>query len=203
MGGTFSPPHIGHLHSAECFIMEMKLDKLIIIPAKVSPFKIHSDATASDTDRMEMTKLCFSNLDSKNCSVEISDIEISKNKTSYTIETIKFLKSIYPNADLYMYVGSDMFLSLERWHCFDEIFKSCHIYTRCREQNIKASIQQVKEKYENLYGARVTLSKDKEIVVSSTDVRNALESKNEQSYRNLLTENVLRYIINRQLYNQE
>ena len=88
MGGTFSPPHIGHQTSAKVFIDEMKLKRLIIIPAKVSPFKVDMQATASDSDRMQMTKLCFLPLDSEKCKVEVSDIEMSKDGASFTIDTI-------------------------------------------------------------------------------------------------------------------
>ena len=114
MGGTFSPPHIGHLHSAEKFIEEMSLDMLIIIPAKISPFKVGIDATASDSDRMEMAKLCFLPLDSEKCKVLVSDIEMSKDRTSYTIDTIVELEQTYPESELIMFVGSDMFLSIEK-----------------------------------------------------------------------------------------
>ena len=200
MGGTFSPPHMGHLHSAKRFIEEMLLDRLIIIPAKVSPFKVHSDATASDNDRMEMAKLCFLPLDSEKCRVYVSDMEMAKNETSYTIETIDELKKQFPDDELYMYVGSDMFYSLEKWRSFEEIFKKCIIYTRCREKSELELMLVTKQKYEELYNAEICVSVDKEFVVSSTDVRAAIHSKNAKSCRNLLTDEVLRYIIKGGLY---
>jgi len=200
MGGTFSPPHLGHLHSAKMFIEEACLDKLIIIPAKVSPFKAGKQPTASDSDRLEMTKLCFLPLDSSKCSVEISDVEISKDKTSFTVETVEALRMLYPSDEIFMFVGSDMFLSLERWRSFQDIFSECIIYTRCREENEKQEMLITKQKYESEYNARVILSKDKEIIVSSTDIRNALQTKNIETCRNLLTEEVFRYIIKGGLY---
>ena len=200
MGGTFSPPHLGHLHSAKVFIEEMNLSKLLIIPAKVSPFKVNVEATAADHDRMEMARLCFSQLDSEKCRVEISDIEMSKNSTSYTIETINELKKQYPDDDFFMFVGSDMFLSLERWKSSDEIFKKCGIYTRVRQSNERQIMLDTKEKYQNVYNAKVYFSDDEEIIVSSTDVRLALSSKNFETCRNLLTDEVLGYIIKGGLY---
>ena len=200
MGGTFSPPHKGHLHSAKVFAEEMKLDKLLIIPAKVSPFKVNDTPTASDEDRFEMTSLCFGKLSEQGFNVEISDIEISKNSASYTIETICELKKLYPEDELYMFVGSDMFQSLERWKNSDKIFENCRIYTRCRQQNELETMLATKEKYEKNFGATVFLSNDKEIVVSSTDVRNALQTKNFETCQNLLTDEVFRYIIKGGLY---
>ncbi len=203
MGGTFSPPHTGHLHSAKVFIEEMNLSRLIIIPAKVSPFKVDTDETASDSDRFEMVRLCFSPLNSEKCRVEISDMEISKNETSYTIETVKMLRKMYPDDEIYMFVGSDMFLTLERWREFRGIFDSCHIYTRCRENGESRLMQKTAEKYTAEYGAKITLSSDKEVIASSTQVRQALATKNMQSCRNLLTDEVLGYIIRGGLYFDE
>lgn len=200
MGGTFSPPHLGHLHSAKIFIEEMNLDKLIIIPAKVSPFKVNVESTASEKDRFEMARLCFLPLETKNCSLEVSDIEISRNETSYTIDTINALLELYPKSELIMFVGSDMFLSLERWKNSDDIFRKCHIYTRCREENEIESMLETLEKYREKFGAKVTFSNDKEIIVSSTDVRQALKTKNFETCQNLLTDDVLRYIIKGGLY---
>lgn len=202
MGGTFSPPHKGHYRSALYFAKELSLDKLIIIPTFVSPFKTECDKTASDTDRLEMSRLCFRGLDKVICDVEISDMEIAKKQTSYTVETIKQLKGDYPNDELFMYVGSDMFLSLERWKDFEDIFKYCHIYTRCREKGEMNILKSAKEKYEKLYSAKIIISNDSEVVVSSTKVREALCDKNAETYQNLLTEDVLRYIIKNGLYQQ-
>ena len=200
MGGTFSPPHVGHLHSAKEFIDELNLDKLLIIPAKVSPFKVNTEATASDFDRMEMSKICFLPLDGEKCKVEVSDIEMSKDGASYTIETINDLKTKYPDDEIIMFVGSDMFLSLERWKNSKEIFEKCSIYTRVRESNERQIMLETKEKYQDIYGAKIYFSDDKEFIVSSTEVRNALSSKNFETCRNLLTEEVLGYIIKGGLY---
>ncbi|MBQ7399639.1 MAG: nicotinate (nicotinamide) nucleotide adenylyltransferase [Clostridia bacterium] len=203
MGGTFSPPHVGHLHSAKVFIEEMNLDRLIIIPAKVSPFKANSVETASDMQRLEMARLCFLPLDSKRCHVEVSEIEVSKNEISYTIETVKKLKELYPDDELFMFVGSDMFLSLEKWRDFENIFRECHVYTRCRERNEEQIMFDAAEKYKKMYNAFITLSKDREIIASSTEVRQALTTKNIQSCQNLLTDEVLGYIIKGGLYFEE
>ena len=148
MGGTFSPPHKGHLHAAKFFLEEMKLDRLLIIPAKVSPFKAGNLPTASDKDRFEMTGLCFKKLSEYGYNVEISDIELSKDSVSYTVETIYQLKKLYPGDRLYMFVGSDMFISLEKWKNSSELFSNCKIYTRCRENGEVSQMIQTKQKYE-------------------------------------------------------
>lgn len=204
MGGTFSPPHIGHLNAAKVFYEEEQLDLLIIIPAKVSPFKAQTEATSSDSERFEMSNLCFMSLKNDfGYNIEVSPIEIQNESISYTYLTIRTLKDKYKDCKLVMYVGSDMFFSLEKWKNSHEIFSSCKIYTRCRENGEMESMLKIKEKYSALYKADITISTDKEVIVSSTYLREQIELKNYSNCQKLLTDEVLRYIIDNRLYFQE
>lgn len=203
MGGTFSPPHIGHLHSARVFYREAGLSKLIIIPAGVSPFKANTSPSASTPDRLSMAKLCFLPLNDEGLNVEVSDMEASLCGASYTINTIMALKEIYSEDELFMFVGSDMFLSLERWKSFEEIFRQCKIYTRARDDSERQLLLSVCEHYRKEYGADITVSDDKALIASSTEVRLAVESKKVETMQNLLTGEVLRYIIENRLYSGE
>ena len=204
MGGSFNPPHIGHLNAAKCFYEEAGLDKLIIIPAKVSPFKVERQSDVSDLQRLEMSRLCFGSLREKyGYEVEVSDLEIKNDGVSYTILTVEKLKALYPRDELTMYVGSDMFLSLEKWKSFEDIFRNCSIFTMCRENGEVETMEKTAEKYRSLYGARITLSRQKEVIVSSTEVRDKIRSKSTANCEKLLTEDVLRYIIKGRLYLEE
>lgn len=202
MGGTFSPPHIGHLNAAEAFYREAGLDKLIIIPAKVSPFKSAEKKLVPDSQRFEMTQLCFSSLP-KAFNTEISDMEIKCDGLSYTIFTIKKLLEAYKDCTLTMYLGSDTFTSLERWKNFEEIFSLCEMFVQSREYNDRPLLEETANRYKKLYGARVTFSDTPQTVVSSTAIREELFSKNYSICKNLLTERVLRYIIDNGLYDSE
>ena len=136
MGGTFSPPHIGHFNAAKDFYRDEKLDRLIIIPARVSPFKADSKATATDSQRFDMARLCFKKLSAQyGYNVDISKLELENDDVSYTYITIRKLKELYTPQELIMYVGSDMFLSLEKWKNASEIFSSCTIYTHRRQKS--------------------------------------------------------------------
>lgn len=199
-GGTFSPPHKGHLHSAKMFLKECELDKLIIIPAKVSPFKTASQKTAEDFHRLNMTKLCFEGLCDEKFDFEVSDYEIAKDETSYTYLTVKHLLSQYPCCHLFMYVGCDMFLTLEKWKNYREIFKECSIYTHSRNKNELNLMNEQKNRYEKLYDARIIISQDKPLCVSSTEIRNLLSQNNTETLKNLLTDEVFRYIMENRLY---
>lgn len=199
-GGTFSPPHKGHLEAAKSFYIGAKLDKLIIIPAKVSPFKTDLPATASEQQRMDMCSLCFGKLSNFGFNIEISDMELKNDATSYTYMTVLSLKELYPKDDIIMYVGSDMFYSLGRWKNSHIIFNNCSIYTKCRVENEKEQMLLTSKEYEKNFNANITVSSDGEYTVSSTQIRNLLSVKNEVNDESLLTEEVFRYIIENRLY---
>ena len=103
-GGSFDPPHKGHKLLAENLAKECNADKVIVIPAYSSPFK---DGTiANSTDRLTMCRHTFTDP-----IFEISSIEINREGKSYTVDTIRDLKKYYPNDNLFLFMGDDMFLS--------------------------------------------------------------------------------------------
>ena len=204
MGGSFNPPHLGHLNAAKVFYTESKLDKLIIIPAKVSPFKVEEGYDTKDFQRFDMSVLCFNELNKHyGFNVEVSSMELDRQGISYTYLTVNELKKIYPHAKLTMYVGSDMFFTLEKWKNSKEIFENCTIYTRSRKESEMSDLLTSKALYESKYNAKILISDDKEVVVSSTLIRDSLNAKKSSNCKNLLTEDVLRYIIKNKLYFQE
>ncbi len=118
-GGTFSPPHMGHIRSAEIFINEMKLDRLIVIPAFCSPGK-NGENEIQPMHRFNMCALAF------NCEkITLSDIEIKREGKSYTADTLRILKKQYPDDRLFFLIGSDKIFGLDRWRCADEMFGLC------------------------------------------------------------------------------
>lgn len=118
LGGTFNPIHIGHLILAEEAREKIGLDKVIFVPAYFPPHKENSDI-AGAKHRLAMVRLATS--DNKNFSV--SDLEIKRDGRSYTIDTIKELKVVYPKDDLYFIIGSDLLEYLDEWKDLDEIIK--------------------------------------------------------------------------------
>ena len=103
-GGTFNPPHKGHSRMVEKMAEELELDKVIIIPNKVPTHK-RCDDLADNKDRLAMCKIAFNNP-----KYEISTMEMDRETDSYTIYTVEDLRKKYPNDDLYLIIGSDMFL---------------------------------------------------------------------------------------------
>lgn len=200
-GGSFNPPHIGHLRAAKIFCEKAGLDVLYVVPAFVSPFKENTQYDASDKQRFEMTKLCFEALKkSTDTEICVSDIEISKEKTSYTIDTVNEILQISSQSRICMLVGSDMFCSLERWKSFEELFSKCDIFTIARETDDINALSEFHSRYSVKYNANTIILKDCPLTVSSTDIRGFLRNKEFANLQNLLTAKVLRYIIEHGLY---
>ena len=109
-GGSFNPPHKGHLVAAKAFFEKAKLDSLIITVAGRPPHK-ELDLKCSDADRLEMTRLGFLPMGNK---ATVSDMEITRQGKSYTFDTLNQLKELYPDDKLFLYCGSDMLTSFKK-----------------------------------------------------------------------------------------
>ena len=117
-GGSFNPIHKGHMHLAESVMEDIKLDKIIFVPSKISPHK-SSDEYISENDRLEMVRLSIMN----NRNFEVSDYELTQERVSYSVYTVRHFKEKYPDDELYLLVGTDMLLCFEKWYKFEEIMK--------------------------------------------------------------------------------
>ncbi len=183
-GGTFSPPHKGHIEAAEAFYREMNLDKLLIIPTFIPPHKAESEEAAPE-DRLEMCRLAFSHIPN----TEISDMEIVRGGKSYTYLTLEELKR--DDNELFFLCGTDMILTFDRWMRYEYIFSLatiCYARRECDSQN-SLKIEEKNEQYRKL-GAKIVEIHHKVTEVSSTDIRESLKSLDNE----FLTKPVLEYI---------
>lgn len=130
-GGSFNPVHLGHRKLADFMCKSLALDTCIIMPAFVSPFKTDKAASVAPEHRLAMCRLAFAD----SARYEVSDLEISANETSYTVNTLTRLKEIYPDDELFLIIGSDMLLSFNRWYRWQDILKLCTLcaVSRCDE----------------------------------------------------------------------
>ena len=169
-GGTFSPPHVGHVAAAKAFMEQMKLDILYVIPAGLPPHK----QVAADDDprhRLRMCELAFANVDG----VIVSDCEIRRSGKSYTVDTLREFYS--PEHRLFLLCGTDMMLTLDTWRQPEEIFRLCYpIYIRREEdRDLDAKIIAKIGEYQEKFGAIVRRVVMSPIVLSSTEVRTAVK----------------------------
>ena len=189
-GGTFNPPHIGHVAAAKAFIKSAELDKLIIMPAFIPPHKEYTSSVSCE-DRFQMCKLAFSEIEN----AEVSDLEISRGGKSYTYLTLQELSN--SEYDLYFLCGTDMILTLGAWKNPDIIFELANICYIRREDDPEISIEIEKrcKEYKEKYAAKIQPIVSEVIDISSSEVRNG-----EVSLKSYLSPSVLEYINKTGLY---
>ena len=125
-GGTFDPPHNGHKNNLRAALERVRPDRAIVMPAGTPPHK-HASATPAEL-RLQMCQ-CFRALSP---AVEVSDWEIRQGGRSYTVHTLEMLRGANPGAELYLCVGSDMLLSFDGWHRWEDILRLAHLVVTSR-----------------------------------------------------------------------
>ena len=192
-GGSFDPPHKGHALLAENLAKECNADKVIIIPAYSSPFK--DGTVATGTDRLAMCRHTFTSP-----LFEISSIEINREGKSYTVDTLKDIKKYYPDDELFLFMGDDMFLSLANWYKYKELLSLCTIVTAARTEDLRylSEMKTYAITKLGLHEGEYIISKEKPLEVSSTLLRTMLKNRLDTS--KYLTYDTISYIKKRGLY---
>ena len=177
-GGTFSPPHIGHVRAARAFVDGMKLDRLLVIPANIPPHK-SAEGIIPARERLALSKLAFSDVER----AEVSDIEIKRRGKSYTFDTLTALEKA-GQGDIYLLCGTDMMMTFDTWYRFTDIFALAtvvlvHRYFPSPEESAKIS-----EKialYREKYGAKIEELGLEPTDISSTKIREIIASGGDAS----------------------
>lgn len=182
LGGTFNPIHIGHLILAEEVREKLKLDKIIFVPTYFPPHKDNSDI-APAYKRLAMVKLAIKG----NRYFSVSDIEIKREDRSYTIDTLKEFKKIYPDDELYFIIGSDLLKYLDDWKDLDEIIKMVKFIVATRPDYPLERIP-----------SHISTIPIRAVDISGFEIRRAI--KENKSFRYLVSERVFKYIAKEGLY---
>lgn len=171
-GGTFDPPHLGHMEAARAAVAFLGLDKLILIPAKQPPHKELSVKSAPPEDRLAMTSLMADGLLLPGVT-EVSDLELKREGKSYTVDTLRELKTRFPEDELWLLMGTDMFLTLQNWKEAEQIMARAGIAGFARAESDSGEMLEIQGKYlSETYGARVRVIQLPQIYeISSTQVR--------------------------------
>ena len=194
-GGTFNPPHIGHLLLAESALCELNADRIIFMPAGNPPHK-NFENVIEKKHRYEMVKL----LTGDNDSFIVSNLEIDSERKSYTADTLLKLKEMYQDTDIYFIVGLDSFFDMEKWYRPDLIFERCIIAVSLRGGYDDNGFEEKAGYYKMKYNARIVRITMPIIEISSSDIRERLLEKKPVRY--MLTEKVLKYIEENDLYKE-
>lgn len=168
-GGSFDPPHLGHVEAAQIVIEELHPDRFLLIPANISPFKREQAASPTPEGRMELCRLAFAGLPG----LEVSDIEIRRGGKSYTADTVEELRGQYPEDELLLVVGSDVLEDFAHWYKAEYLLAQCTLAVLERE-DCDCDVHGAIRALEREHGARVKLLRHVPLPMSSTDIRERL-----------------------------
>lgn len=167
-GGAFNPPHLGHMKAAQYAVQALKLDKLLLIPSGTSPHKPLPAGSPTARQRLEMVRLWAGE------KMHVCDLEIARGGTSYTYETVQQLKAQYPQDELVLCMGTDMFLSFHSWKKPQIILQNVSLAVFYRgDKGEIADIAAKKAEYEAA-GHTIYLVENPVLEISSTQLRRML-----------------------------
>lgn len=189
-GGTFNPPHIGHLRLVEAVADEISLDRVLIIPAAIPPHKNAPDL-ADGEDRLMMCRLTFG----ADRRFEVSDTELRRRGRSYTYDTLCGIREKYPEDEIFLIVGSDMLETFDRWYRYRDILSMCTLCAAARERDFSPNLEKVfsKEELKKVRFINIDVTE-----VSSTQIRRLISEGG--SAGDFLTCETAQYIEQRGLY---
>lgn len=186
LGGTFDPIHIGHLVLAEQVREKFQLEKIIFIPSASPPHKTEEKPSPADA-RFEMTKLALEG----NPFFSVSDIELKREGLSYTVDTLRKLKELYKNSELYFLTGSDVLDEITMWRDPEEIYELAKIVIGVRPGFDKFDL-------ENHFAKKSIIVNITGMDISSTQIREKVKSGETIKY--LVPAKVEEYIKKKNLY---
>lgn len=163
-GGTFDPPHLGHLNNLRAAMAAVRPDRVVVMPAGTPPHKAASATPAAL--RLAMCE-CFRPLFP---ALEVSDWEIRQGGKSYTIDTVKMLEEAYPGAQVYLCVGSDMLTTFTEWRNWRELLRRTVLVAQSREEGDMPALRAAARALE-AEGGRVLFTDAPALPLASTELR--------------------------------
>jgi nicotinate-nucleotide adenylyltransferase len=185
-GGTFDPPHIGHLTVTKQLLEANSLDEVIWVPVSHPPHKLNTDVTPPGL-RLEMVKAATEGFDGH----VVNDIEIVRGGPSYTVDTLRNLCLEYPEADILLILGADQFSEFSKWKDPEEIARLASLWVLTREgQDPRYIDPGVDVEWTSIQIARID--------VSSSEVRRCIREG--EPFRHFLSNKVAEIIVREELY---
>ena len=172
-GGSFNPPHKGHVAAVKAALEQKHVDRVLIIPSGTPPHKVLAGDSPDSRQRLELCHLAFDGIKG----AEICDIEISHDDVDYTANTLRTLSEMYPEDEFSLLVGSDMFFGIDGWYQHEYVLGGREIYAMARNKNETEQLEKKAAELEKGFGCRVRILPKKLVVLSSTEVRAALKER--------------------------
>jgi len=192
-GGAFNPPHIGHTEAAKNARSALSLDSVIFMPSNIPPHKRLPTNAASEKQRLDMISIATKKLPW----AEVSDMEIKRGGVSYTVDTVSEIKKTRPDDELFLIVGTDMFLTFEMWKDPEKIGKMCVIAVLSRESDDRKRLEICKDRLFKTLNIKSVIIDAPVIEISSTRIRDMILSKDAEQW---IDKDVLKYIRKNKLY---
>lgn len=170
LGGSFDPVHNGHLALARAFGQQIGADRVFLMPAKQPPHK-PGGRLASEADRLAMCRLAVEG----DALLRVSDLELRLPAPSYTVNTLRALRGMHPDTELFFLCGGDMLMHFSRWREYEQILRLCTLCAAARGEDNLERIRERAQEYRAL-GGKVLLVPMEPVEISSTDVRRRLEA---------------------------
>lgn len=170
-GGTFNPPHVGHMAAAAYVREALALDRLLLIPNGTAPHKILPPGSPTGAQRLEMLTLAADKLDG----VTVSDLELNRQGPSYTWETIALVREQWPQGELFLVMGTDMFLAFDSWREPQRILEQATLVVLSRGTGEERRTLDAQKARLEAMGGRVRLLENPVVEISSTQLRRLLQ----------------------------
>lgn len=189
-GGTFDPVHYGHLRLAEEAREAARLQRVLFVPAHVSPFRTAEPLSAPE-HRLQMLRHALQD----NPAFEVSDIEIRRGGVSYTVDTVQALRAQQPDAELFLILGADALQGFLAWREPERIAQLCTLLVGTRpDYDLQAALDRLPPAIRE----RVQPVPMTPLGISATDLRQ--RAREQRSLRYLTPPNVIEYIVQHRLY---
>ena len=169
-GGTYNPPHTGHMQAAGQAVRLLDLDKLLLIPDRIAPHKEIPVGSPTPQQRLEMLRIASAG----EPKMEVSDMEIKREDASYTYLTVEALREEYPDAELILLMGTDMFLSFHTWREPERIMKHATLGVFYRGEKGEREKILAQKAFLEAQGSKVELVENQILSISSTQLRRLL-----------------------------
>lgn len=183
-GGSFNPIHFGHLITSQRVMEIRKLEKIILMPCNISPFKVEASDILEGHTRMRMLELAVGN----SSNYEIDNFELKKGGISFTYNTILHLKQMY--GDIELIIGFDQLVEFDKWYKAEEIVKVAQLVVLKREIDNPGAT--------NNFTENAVFVDTPTIEISATEIRNRVRAGLSIDY--LVPEAVVDYIKQEKLY---
>lgn len=193
LGGTFNPIHNGHLLLAENAFDTFKLNKVLFMPTGDPPHK-DNKIIVSKERRLRMIELAIED----NHHFDVSTIEMDRLGTTYTIDTLNYLKEQNPNYKYYFIIGADTLEQLLNWKNYSNVFNLCEFIVAQRDHYVKKNILNIKKDLENNNDAKIHWLPMPKIDLSSSEIRKRINQGNTIKY--MVPKDIEHYIYLNNLY---